>query len=242
VNREQAKEVLLLYRAGQDPDSDPEMAQAMTLAARDPELRDWFEEHQRFQQTVRSELRQIRPPAGGKEVLLAEQKVVRVPFHLNSAWLAAAAGMVLLLCLVRFWPTSRPPDHFADFQAMMVSKATLQYGMDFRTHDNLELRHLISTTGAPADYALTRGLEKLPLTGGGSLRWRSNPVAMVCFDCGASNMVFLFVMKTDAVKDPPSEKPELKRVSSLMTANWTSGDKTYVLAGPDDDNFMQRYF
>ena len=57
--------------------------------------------------------------------------------------------------------------------------------------------------GAPADYDVPRGLERLQLTGGGRLTWRSNPVAMVCFDRGDKQMLFLFVMKRSAVKDPP---------------------------------------
>ena len=243
MTREEAKRILLLYRPGQAGDEDPEFVQALALAAQDAELGRWFDEHRRFQEAMRARLKQIEPPPALREALLAQDKVVRIPsWKLNPAWLAAAAAIVLFIGLVSFWPASQPPDRFADYQAMMVSKATLQYGMEFRTHDKDKLRKLIASKGAPADYTLTRGLEKLPLTGGGSLQWRSNPVSMVCFDRGSNNMVFLFVMKTAAVKDPPPEQPRLRKVSSLMTASWTRGDNTYVLAGTDEPGFPREFF
>jgi hypothetical protein len=243
MNREEAKQILLLYRPGHPTAEDPEFSEALALANRDAELGCWFEEHRRFQETVRAKLRQIEPPPSLREALLPGPKVIRLPsWNLNPFWLAAAAAVVLIFALVRFWPGPHPPDRFADYQAMMVSKATLQYGMDFRTHDDRELRRLIAGKGAPADYALTPGLEKLPLTGGSSLHWRNNPVAMVCFNRGSNNMVFLFVMKASAIKDPPPQQPLVTKVSSLMTASWTRGDTTYVLAGPNEPGFARDYF
>jgi hypothetical protein len=60
---------------------------------------------------------------------------------------------------------------------------------------------------------------------------------MVCFDRGNKEMVFLFVMRKAALKDPPSPQPTESKVSDLRTASWTQGDKAYLLAGPDDANF-----
>jgi len=192
---------------------------------------------------MRTKLREIEPPAHLKEALLAEHKIIRLPVWRQSyAWLAAAAAIILLVGLVRFWPKASPPDRFEDYQAMMVSKATLQYGMEFKTNDKTQLRQLIAAGGGPADYVLAPGLEKLPLTGGGSLRWRSNPVAMVCFQRSTNAMLFLFVMKSSAVKDPPPEQPRLARLSSLITASWTRGDNTYVLAGAEELDFDKKYF
>jgi hypothetical protein len=99
----------------------------------------------------------------------------------------------------------------------------------------------MASRGAPADYDLTRGLGRLQLTGGGRLTWRSHPVAMVCFDRGDKQMLFLFVMKRSAVKDPPPETPQLAKVRVLLTASWTRGDNTYVLAGPEEADFAKKY-
>lgn len=71
--------------------------------------------------------------------------------------------------------------------------------------------------------------------------WRNNPVAMVCFDRGDNQMLFLFIMKRSAVKDPPPESPRLAKVNELITASWTHGEETYVLAGPQEPEFAQKY-
>jgi len=86
-----------------------------------------------------------------------------------------------------------------------------------------------------------RGLKQLQLTGGGLLRWRSQPVTMVCFDRGDKQMLFLFVMARSAVKDPPPETPQVVKVNKLLTAQWSQADKTYLLAGPEEADFVRKY-
>ena len=49
-----------------------------------------------------------------------------------------------------------------------------------------ELSQFLASKGAPANYKITGGLAKLELAGGGFLRWRSNPVSMVCFKSGTN--------------------------------------------------------
>jgi hypothetical protein len=133
----------------------------------------------------------------------------------------------------------RTPDRFADYQARMVRTVLREYRMDLVTNDMREIRQFMAAKGAPADYVLTKGLEDLRLTGAGFLRWRSQPVAMVCFNRGDNEMLFLFVMDRSAVKDPPPVEPQLARVSKLKTARWTKDDKTYILAGPEDSDFQK---
>jgi len=113
--------------------------------------------------------------------------------------------------------------------------------MDLVTNDMQQVRKFMASRGAPADYDLTQGLGHLQLTGGGRLTWRSQPVTMVCFDRGDKQMLFLFVMKRTAVKDPPPETPRLAKVRQMLTASWTHDDNTYVLAGPEEADFVKKY-
>ncbi len=88
---------------------------------------------------------------------------------------------------------------------------------------------------------MSAGLNKLQLTGAGLLRWRSNPVSMVCFNRGDNHMLFLFVMNRSALKDAPPDIPRLGKVADLVTASWSQGDKTYLLAGPEEPDFGAKY-
>lgn len=123
----------------------------------------------------------------------------------------------------------------------MVRGVLRGYSMDIVTKAMLEVRRFHATRGAPSDYKLTKGLEKLTLTGAGLLEWRSNPVAMVCFDRGDHEMLFLFVMNKAAVKDSPPAALQVEQVNKLLTVSWTRGDYTYVLAGPEEPDFAKKY-
>jgi hypothetical protein len=62
---------------------------------------------------------------------------------------------------------------------------------------------------------------------------------MVCFDRGNQKMVFMFVMKKSALKDPPPQSPTQAKVGGFVTASWTRGDKMYLLASPDEPDFRK---
>jgi hypothetical protein len=70
MNCSEAKEVLLLYRPGTADAADPQIAEALELAGRDPELRRWFDQHRAFQKAVRAKFQQIEVPAHLKTSLL----------------------------------------------------------------------------------------------------------------------------------------------------------------------------
>ena len=165
----------------------------------------------------------------------------RFGWHQPIVWWALAASILLVGALAGLWLKPTASDPLAQFQARMVGSALREYRMDLVTNDMRQVRQLMAKGGAPADYAVTPGLEKLSLTGGGILRWQNHPVAMVCFDRGDNQMLFLFVLSRAAFPNPPSETPRLAKVNQLLTASWSSGDKTYVLAGPEEADFVRKY-
>jgi hypothetical protein len=244
LSSDQAKRILLLHRPGITDGQDPEMLEAMELARTDPELGIWFAEHQAFQRAMRAKFRQIQAPEHLKRTLLTSRKVVRpAVFWQRPVWVAAAAIFVAFLGVGVFWLKPLVPDRFSHFRETVVSAAVRMYGMDLVTTNEAQLRQFVAINGAPSDYSFTPELAKLPLKGGGLLRWRGNPVSMICFD-RAGPTLFLFVMKRSALKDPPpalGSKAQLTQVEGLMTASWTRGEDAYVLAGPLEAGFADKY-
>jgi hypothetical protein len=241
VTIEKAKQVLLLFRSERDLEQDPELQEAYRLAQKEPELARWFEQHRHFQTAMRQKFRQIKAPEALKAELLAGDKIVRPVWPARQVWLAAAAAVVIFIGVALLLPWRTVPDRFADYRERMVGTALREYRMDLLTGDVAQLRQFAAAHGTPADFVVPNGLTKLQLTGGGELRWRSNPVTMICYDRGDKQMLFLFVLKKTALKDPPPSAPVLTKVHDLPAASWTQGDNTYVLAGPDEKNFLGKY-
>jgi hypothetical protein len=72
---------------------------------------------------------------------------------------------------------------------------------------------------------------------------------MICFsskkvkNTGEPDL-FLFVIDRSALTDAPANSPETPlsgRISRLATVSWTSGRKTYLLAGLGDETFVREH-
>jgi len=241
MNHDEAKKALLLHRPGRAEERDEQIAQALEQAKRDPELRRWFEQTSRFHEALAEKLQQIPVPADLKEAILAQRRIVRPIWWQQPVWLAAAAVIVILLSLSAFWfQQPRIRDHFSDYRVRMVRVASRKYRMDLATNNLNAVQQFMARRGAPADFVLARGLEQLHLTGGVVSNWRGNPVSMVCFDRGDKQMVFLFVVARTAIKDAPPQSAEVAKINKLLTSGWSDGDKTYLLAGPEDSAVLRR--
>lgn len=239
---QEAKAILLLYRPGTTDATEPATAEALLMAQFDPGLARLFEQHCAFQSAMRAKLRQVEAPEHLKAALFAAPNLIRpVAWWQSPAWLAAAAAVVVLLGLAAVWLAPRRAGQFTRFQERMVSTALREYRMDLVTTDMPQLRQFMAARGAPADYQLPRGLERLALTGGGQLVWRTHPVTMVCFNRGDDQMLFLFVIARSALGDPPPESPRVSTAHDLVTVSWSRGDRTYVLAGPQEKDFARKY-
>ncbi len=236
-----AREILLLYRPGTSDDRDPAIAEAIALCQSDPVLREWFQSHCEYQQSMRNKLRSSPVPAELRERLLSARKTIRVPlWRQPRVWLAAAAAFVLLGVALIGRP-GESSDQFARYEARVVGSAVREYHMDVVTNDMAALRQHLARGGAPGDYEVPGPLRELELTGGGVLTWRNHPVGMVCFDRGDRQMLFLFVARTTDFRDPPGTKPQVTLLADLVSVSWTSGDKCYTLAGPADSPALRRY-
>jgi hypothetical protein len=240
----EARRVLELHRPWCGGEPDAETRTALALAKGDAELGRWYEGHCRFQEAIRRGLREVAVPAGLAGRVLGARRVVR-----PMAWwwkpgsvAMLAAGLVLLLGLGTVW-WWRPAagDRFENFRTRMVRTALRQYRMDIMTNDMGEVRRFLAGQGAPADYAVPAGLGRLKLTGGGRLAWRGEKVSMVCFDRGDGQMLFLFVLNRGALKDPPPESMALASLNRMTTLSWTRGNQAYLLAGPAEPGFEDKY-
>jgi len=255
VNAQQAKEILSAYRPWAADASDPEFAEALALARQDAELGRWFEEHCAVQRAIRERFRQIAVPAGLKERIVSEHnarsKVIwwQQPV---SPLVAAAAVVLIVIGIAVLWlrPPSAPADkvNTATFRGRMEGQVLRNYTMTLETNDLTQIRADLARQQAPADFVLPDKLAQAPLAGCGVLKWQDKQVSMICFltgkplPPGGKSDLFLFVVDRGALPDAPATStPEINPGIKLITATWTVGDKTYVLAAEGDGDFIRRY-
>lgn len=240
MTRQEAKQVLLLYRSRRDLE-DAEMRAAFDLAQRDPELQEWFDRHCAAQRRLKDQFSSLPVPGHLKETILAGREIVRPVFWRQPAWLAAAALIAILIGVAALWLRPTPFQRFDLYRSRIVSTVWREYRMDIMTNDLAAVNVYLARSGAPTNFALPEKLRQLNVSGGGKLRWANEPVSMVCFEANGDQMLFLFVVDRGALKGEPERVPELQRINRFQTASWSDNAHLYVLAGPDDPAFLRKY-
>jgi uncharacterized membrane protein YbaN (DUF454 family) len=250
VNREEAKDILLLYRHGTADAADPQFAAALALSKSDPELKHWFVRHCALQFVLREKFRAITAPAGLKEQIISEQAaLVKRLFWQRHARLVTTGAVAVVLVLLALW--LRPgasDDTFAIYQNRMAGVALRGYAMDFATSEASQIRAWLAQNHAPADYSLPASLQNLAVTGCAIQSWQGAKVSMICFRTGrplppgAQSDLWLFVIDRASVKDAPaSGPPVVAMVNQLLTATWTEGGKVYVLGVEGDEATLRKF-
>src|SRR5437763_1433721 len=97
MDRQQAKEILQLYRPWVPDREDPDMAEAIELSKHDPELARWLEEHCALQESIRAKFSETAVPEGLMEQILSERKAHLDRGRQRKAVLAAAMAVALFM-------------------------------------------------------------------------------------------------------------------------------------------------
>lgn len=107
MNNDEAKFILAAYRPGGQDATDPLFAEPLSQARRDPDLKVWFKSQLAFDSAVAARLREVQPPAGLRDLILAGVRVSRRErtWPRRWHWFAAAAmlaiGLSVLVAVVR---------------------------------------------------------------------------------------------------------------------------------------------
>ena len=251
MNREAAKTVLLLYRPGLAEDADPQVAEALALAKRDPELARWLEEHCARQNALRTAFQEIVVPEGLREQIVSEQAAQEkmASQRRKFTFAAAAVAVVGLIFLMATWFPSRPADDtFAIYRSRMAGVALRGYAMDLVTNNPAAIRGYFARNQAPADYVLPASLQQAEVVGCAIQSWQGVKVSMICFRSGRplppgqQSDLWLFVADRASVKAaPPTDLPQLTAVNRLITAAWSRDGKLYLLETEGSEPVIRQY-
>ena len=255
MNHDEAKNILLLYRPGTADAEDPQIAGALALAKREPELTRWLEGHCVRQEALRAEFGQIAVPAGLKEQIISERAalVKRSSQRRKIFVVAAATAIVVSLVAVaalEFLPRQVQPKAptLANYQSTMVGFALGPYGMALATNDVEQIRNFLAHGHAPADYTLPAPLEKAAATGCTVKYWSGERISMICFRTGKPlppgrpGDLWLFVADSASINGAPdTTAPQFAQINQIVTATWTQNGRLYLLATEGNEQTIRKY-
>ena len=249
MNRNEAKEILMLYRPGSADAEDPEFREALLWCEQDEELGRWFDAHCGVYLAMRKKFREVSPPEGLKEQILAERKVRTAPaWRRPSALLASVAAVAVLTGIVFLLLPSREDTSYPVYRSWMTQIARTGYGMDLATNDLNQIRTFLARNGAPADYEIPAALHNATPTGCAIETWLGAKVSMICFRSGRplppnqSSDLWLFVARKGSIAHSPSgATPALVSVNGALSANWASDNSVYTLVTDADADFLKKY-
>jgi hypothetical protein len=246
----EAKEILMLYRPGTADATDPTFTEALALCERDEELKNWLARHCALYTALRSKFKQIAVPPGLKEQIIAERQVHVVPIW-QKAVLAVGAVAAVVMVILAVLPSfqARERHDFAAYRDYMGSLAERGYYMDTNTSNLNQIRSFLAQKQAIADYVLPENLQKNARPAGClATTWQGKPVSMICFQTGRPMQaprvsdLWLFISdQTIASGAPKASTPTIEKANGMITASWTVGNRTYVLATEGDASLLSKF-
>lgn len=254
MNNEQAKLILQAYRSGGEDANDPFFSEALEQARLDPALRIWFAEQQAFDARMHRALQSIIPPAELRGMIVVTQKIAPFPYsairrNRRSPLLLALAACLAFLLVVGgliHLGNDRGKDHALTFASLTNQVLDLkrhdQINLGEMSSDPAKLRAWLAARGAPSDFKIPPGLRGVPSLGCQSYVINNVKVSLVCFTLGQDQIVHLFIMDKDAVKDSPNDAtPSIRTDDGVAFATWTAGGKSYVLTGDNvNEDILRR--
>ena len=245
MNNQEAKLILQAYRLGGQDAADPQFQEALEQLKRDPELADWFAHERIIETHVQAKIKDaVKPPPYLKSQLLALGKTARpAAWWLRPLWLAAAASVVLLGIVATIWSSRSSGQESAAFRQAMVQNAmqTTDH-VSFETHDLTKIQQWVEDRGINTNFDLPAALRGHSIEGCRIVDWRGRKVTMICYVFNGRDHLDLFVFDSTLFGGfTPSQTLKFAHAEGFMTATWTRGHRTYLLATSGGAAVLQKY-
>ena len=231
MSNNEAKFVLGAYRANGSDAEDATFAAALAQAKSDPALGAWFTRAQAHDATMAAKLREIAPPAGLREAILAGARASRAPKterRFSMGWLALAASVaVLLTATLALWP-NRAGAGTAQLTAFAVDDtAHGKHGSHGEPAGALVAMLSQPTTmlgaGLPVDLAALR------TTGCRTLSFAGHDVVEVCFQRDGA-WFHCYIMNSGDYPAMAKERgTDFEQQAGFGSASWSDGVHRFVV-------------
>jgi hypothetical protein len=244
----EAKKILNACRPHGGDATDPQVAEAMKLAAEHPGLKAWFEEQQAFDARLANALQQVTAPSDLKAEILAKNRVV---ISRPTSWWRpivqdwrprVAVAAVLVLSAVFTVSSQRTSGGFGEFRQELIDEGWAgDTHLDFESQDWMKIRQWLARQGAPSDFDLPKPLERLNLHGCRLVKMGSQQVALLCVTDGSKHLHLFVADNVEFADLPPDGAPDFEKCGLWKTAAWRQGNRTFVLSGMNFHTFVNTF-
>ncbi len=234
MNREEAQFILQAYRPNSEDARDPQFAEALVLAGKDPVLAQWFIEEQALDAAFAAKLRASPMPSDLKsQLLLARATIAHRAWWRQPIWLAVAASVAFLLALGGWrLRAGRAEVQLGEFRVAMAKAA-----LDMTEHveafgmDAPELKQWLTENRGHPDFVLPPKLAEHGVMGCKIVEWQGHRVTLLCFKFDGGHADIFVADAADLPGVKLGEAPRFAVDGSLITATWQHDGKIYHLAG-----------
>jgi anti-sigma factor RsiW len=235
MNREEAQFILGAYRPNGADAHDPQFHEALDLARRDPELARWFAEQQALDRALSAKIRSRPVPSDlAAQLLLARTTArPRPAWWRRPAWLAAAAGLAVLLAISGLWPNraGKPADFAAFRDAMVAAASDMSDHADVWGLDHAGYRKWLAENQGAADFALPAALADKAISACKVVGWDGRKVTMLCLKFGGRHLDVFVIDATELPGVRLDATLQFFAVADLTGAAWQRDGKIYLAAG-----------
>ena len=243
MNKDEARKILSAYRPADEGGAT--FTEALQEIERDPELSRWWAEEQVFDQAIATKVQTMPVPPELKSRLLQS----RGPVPHDQGWgrkitLLAATLVVGAILFSSARGIFQPEDSLANYRDEMVSFVRLTPPLEMKSSELSQLLSQMQKNGMrPTDISLPPRLRELGSIGCRALRFRGHDVTLLCFKRADGRWVHLFILRGMALPGL-SHIPDQTYAteSDWMTAAWSDGGNTYLLALQGGREAVEKYF
>ncbi len=247
----QAKSILSAYRADMPDADDAAFTEALAMAEQDPELAQWFENEQNFDEIFAGKLIGIHPPDGLKEKLLAldpEKKTVpfpqaegkpasaplpgQRPWWKRSSILSAAATFVILLGFgaVLFEPSAVEAEpELSQYYDRIENHFEHDPRPDQSSSDLNQIRGILDSTGLPSPGALPPKVDALGEMGFGSFQYKGQTISFIEMKGDQTFCLYLMDKALGGDQVPANGTPVVFQRGDLSLMAWQGPRNLCVL-------------
>lgn len=254
---DEARLHLRARRPGGQDDTDPAIAAALEKTRDDAQLAAWAEAERKSDAALVAKLRQVQPPPGLRDTILAGAKVGRrgwrrwLRWFNASAWrnfrhseLLAAAAIVMILAAALAWnyfTGTKPESNWEAYAAAQVAQIEEKGTPQVLVSSMPQIHEWLTQQTCPPPGTLPKPVAGLKIAGCSKMAWGNEPMSIVCFFINGEPKVHLVtVYRRNLPAPPPEGVPVFKNVNGYNTASWSEGERTMMLIGKVDEAELKK--